>query len=80
MKNEKKRAREKLKPWLLSHLRTTGQSQREVGVNVGLSVWESYRNGRTQAPLSAIRKVWSKGVSKAIRLYELQSQQSILAP
>lgn len=39
VKNEE-RAREKFIPWLLSHLRTAGQSLSEVSVNVRLSVSE----------------------------------------
>lgn len=29
------------KPWLTSHFQTSVQSQRKVGVNVKVSVWES---------------------------------------
>lgn len=47
---------EKFKPCLLTHPCTAGESQRELGVNVGLFIWENYRNG-----------VWREEVSKAVR-------------
>lgn len=42
--------KEKFKPCQLSQLHTAGQSPHAVGVNVGLSVLESYRNCQTQLP------------------------------
>lgn len=41
----------KLKSFLLSYFHTAGQSWSEEGVNVVLTVSESYRNGQTQLPL-----------------------------
>ncbi len=47
MKNES--LREEFKPWLPSRPGTAGPSLREEGVNVGLSVSESYTNCHTQS-------------------------------
>ncbi len=59
---------------LLSHLRAAGQSQNEVGVNVGLSVSESYRSGRTQTPL-----IWRLKVVRGGGLWGyLTIQQAVL--
>ncbi len=46
----KKSKREKFKLWLLSHLHSADQPQREVGLCVGLLVSKGYRNDRTQVP------------------------------
>ena len=46
---------EKFSPWLLSQVCTAGQSQHEVGVNVRLSVLESYLNYQTQPTLIRCR-------------------------
>lgn len=52
------------KPWLLSHLRTAGQSWRKVGVNIGSLFLETYRNDGTQSDTG---KVWEgEDVSEAI--------------
>lgn len=42
---------DKFKPQLFSHLHTAGPSLREVDVNVGLSVSESYKKGWAQTPM-----------------------------
>lgn len=49
-KSERNSCVKKFKPWFFFHLHTSGQSQHEVGVNVGLPVSESYRHGQTPRP------------------------------
>lgn len=41
---KRRELREKLRRWLLSSLHTAGQWRCDVGVNVGSSVWEIFRN------------------------------------
>ncbi len=66
------------KPWLLSHLRTAGQSWRKVGVNIGSLFLETYRNDGTQSDTG---KVWEgEDVSEAIWPSNMQCVRSILAP
>lgn len=51
---------EKFKPWFLSHVCTSVQSQHAVCVNVRLSVSKSYRNGQQQTFQSNVEEVWGE--------------------
>lgn len=61
LRKKKESKREKFKPCLLSHLCTA-----ERDLNVGLSVWEGYRNNRTQPSLLFLSGSLGWEVSKAI--------------
>lgn len=54
MKKEKRELEREVQT--LASLHTAGQSHREVGLNVGLSVLKSYKNGWTQPPQFRCRK------------------------